>query len=128
MSEFIANAIWPDAVLERAIFGTDAPNEIWARVLDACPDAMECFAFEVSVGARFGLLLRQGERVALKIHAGRESQERLEAVQRIQEHLWRSGFPCPRPLGVVARHRTVLGGDERDSRPPGWPRDGRAPG
>jgi hypothetical protein len=103
MSELIANAIWPGAVLERAIFGTDDPNEIWARVLEACPNAVGCFAFEVSVGARFGLLLRSGEKVALKIHAGREDQTRLQAVQRIQEHLWRRGFPCPRPLGVKDR-------------------------
>jgi hypothetical protein len=101
VSEFIAGAIEPEAVLERSIFGTDDPEWIWARVLEACPDAVDCFAFEVSVGARFGLLLGDGSRIALKIHTGREGQNHLEAVQRVQQHLWRRDFPCPRPLGVV---------------------------
>jgi hypothetical protein len=29
-------------------------------VLGACPDAVECFVFEVSIGALFGLRLRNG--------------------------------------------------------------------
>ena len=55
MSEFIAARIWPDAAIERSIFGTDEPEEIWRQVLELCPDAVACFAFDVSVGARLGL-------------------------------------------------------------------------
>jgi hypothetical protein len=106
LSEFIAERIWPEARIERSIFGTDDPQAIWAQVLEACPDAVECFVFEVSVGALFGLRLRDGSRIALKVHVGRVEPRYLEAVQRVQEHLSERGFPCPRPLGV--RERVTL--------------------
>jgi hypothetical protein len=106
MSDFIAERIWPDARIERSIFGTDDPRAIWTQVLEACPDALDCFAFEVSVGALFGLRLRDGSRIALKVHVGRVETRYLEAVQRVQEHLAARGFPCPKPLGV--RERVTL--------------------
>jgi hypothetical protein len=102
----IAERIEPDSRIERSIFGTDDPAAIWAQVLEVCPEAVGCFAFEVSVGARFGLRLRDGSRIALKVHVGREGQEYLEVVQRVQAHLREQGFPCPRPLGV--RERATL--------------------
>jgi hypothetical protein len=103
MNDFIRDRIRPHALIERSIFGTDDPCAIWSQVLELCPDAIECFAFEVSVGAHFGLRLGDGSRVALKIHVGRVSRDYLEAVQRIQRHLWERGFPCPKPLGVRGR-------------------------
>jgi hypothetical protein len=103
MSDFIAERIWPDAAIERSIFGTHDPAAIWAQVLEACPDAVDCFAFEVSVGALFGLRLRDGSRIALKVHVGRVEPRYLEAVQRVQEHLSARGFPCPKPLRVRER-------------------------
>lgn len=121
MSEFIAERIWPDARVERSIFGTDDPEGIWARALAACPDAVECFAFRVSVGALFGLRLCDGSRVALKIHGDRSDDRYLAAVQRVQDHLWEGGFPCPRPLGVRPRARIeewVDEGEYRDAHEP----------
>lgn len=103
MSAFLSERIHPDAQVERSIFGTDDPKEIWAQVLAICPDAVDCFAFEVSVGALLGLVLADGERIALKVHVDRTHDGYLEAMQAVQEHLWRSGFPCPRPLGVHGR-------------------------
>ena len=82
--------------LERSILGTDDRDAVWRQL---CPEAVECFAFELSVGAVFGLVVRGGDRVALKVHRG-ATAERLAAIQEVQEHLWRYGFPCPRPLGV----------------------------
>jgi hypothetical protein len=99
MSEFIAERMSPGAPLERSIFGTDDPERIWKQVLEACPEAVECFAFAVSVGALFGLGLRDGSRVALKIHLERDIGA-LDAVQRVQAHLVERRFPCPQPLGV----------------------------
>ena len=99
MSEFIAERMWPEATVERSIFGTDDPERIWEQVLEACPDAVDCFAFGVSVGALFGLRLRDGSRVALKIHRDPDTGS-LEAVQRVQAHLVERRFPCPQPLGV----------------------------
>ncbi len=98
MSEFIATRIWPGARVERSIFGTEDPEEIWRLVRERCPEAEECFAFEVSVGASLGLRLRDASRVALKVHRQLEPSF-LDAVQRVQAHLWSHGFPCPRPLG-----------------------------
>jgi hypothetical protein len=92
----------PDDPVVRSIFGTTDPEAIWADVLTMCPEAVECFSFEASVGALLGLVVRGGERVALKVHRN-ASAERLAAVQEVQDHLWRYGFPCPRPLGVRGR-------------------------
>jgi hypothetical protein len=102
MTEFIAERMWPGAPVERSIFGTDDAEEIWRQVRDLCPDAVDCFAFHVSVGALFGLRLDDGSRIALKIHRDRDTAS-LEAVQRVQAHLHEEGFPCPRPLGVRGR-------------------------
>jgi hypothetical protein len=121
VSDLIAERIWPGARVERSIFGTDDPDEIWARALAACPDAVECFAFEVSVGALFGLRLRDGARVALKIHTDRCDDRYLAAVQRVQAHLSEQGFPCPRPLGVRPRatiEEWVDAGTYRDAHEP----------
>jgi hypothetical protein len=85
--------------LERSILGTDDRDAVWRQL---CPEAISCFAFEVNVGALFGLVVRGGDRVALKVHRT-ATAERLAAVQEVQEHVWRHGFPCPRPLGVRGR-------------------------
>ena len=103
MSAFLAERIEPDAPLVRSIFGTDDPAAIWRQVLAICPDAIDCFAFEVSVGALLGLVLADGERVALKVHTDRATDGYLEAMQAVQEQLWHRSFPCPRPLGVRGR-------------------------
>jgi hypothetical protein len=99
----IAASLWPDPKVERSIFGTADPEAIWEQVLETCPEAMGCFAFRVSIGALFGLELRDESRVALKIHTGAYSTSYLAAAQAVQEHLWRRGFPCPRPLGGRGR-------------------------
>lgn len=108
-------------VFERSIFGTDDWGSIWRQVLEICPEAEECFAFEVSIGARFGLLLQDGSRIALKVHADRFDEAYLHAVQRVQAHLVAGGFPSPRPLGV--RRRATLEewmdeGEYRDAHDP----------
>ena len=89
--------------MELSIFGTAEPDEIWEQVLESCPEAKECFAFRVSIGAMFGIELRDGSRVALKIHTAAYPTSYLAGAQRVQAHLWRRGFPCPRPLGVRGR-------------------------
>jgi hypothetical protein len=114
MSEFIAAKLWPDAAVERSIFGTDNPREIWRQVREMCPEAVDCFAFDVSVGARLGLRLADGSRIALKVSL--ESHERLKAVQQVEEHLWQHGFPVPRPLGVRGRGAIEEWRDEGDYR------------
>ena len=117
----IAASLWPDPKVERSIFGTADPEAIWGQVLEACPEAEDCFAFRVSIGALFGLQLRDGSRVALKIHTRAYSSEYLAAAQAVQVHLWQRGFPCPRPLG--ARGRATL----EEWREEGVYRDGHVP-
>jgi hypothetical protein len=117
----IAASLWPDSKVERSIFGTVDPEAIWGQVLETCPEAEDCFAFRVSIGALFGLELRDGSRVALKIHTGAYSTEYLAAAQAVQEHLWLRGFPCPRPLG--SRGRATL----EEWRDEGVYRDGHVP-
>ncbi|MFL5912969.1 MAG: hypothetical protein ACJ768_20680 [Gaiellaceae bacterium] len=97
-----ALVVEPGDPVVHSIFGTTDPDAIWASVLTMCPEAVECFAFEASVGALLGLVVRGGERVALKVHRN-ASAARLAAIQEVQEHLWRYGFPCSRPLGVRGR-------------------------
>lgn len=53
---------------------------------------------EISVGAAFGLLLRDGRRAFLKANPPARRPDFLRAVHRTQGHLARCGFPCPRPL------------------------------
>jgi hypothetical protein len=106
VSEFIAERITAGGPIERSIFGTDDPDEIWRSVRDVCPEAVDCFVFEVSVGALFGLRLRDDSRIALKIHV-RQNARSLEAVQRVQAHLFEVGFPCPEPLGVRGGRATL---------------------
>jgi hypothetical protein len=100
MSEFLAERIGPDTRIENAIFGTPDPYFVWRAVVTVCPEAVDCFAYSVGRSAiLFGLQLRGDARVAVKVHLGKTA-EYLAAQQAVQEHVWRYGFPCPRPLGV----------------------------
>jgi hypothetical protein len=103
--------MWPGALVERSIFGTDDPRAIWAQVLEACPDAVGCFAFEASVGARFGLRLRDGSRIALKVHVGREGPQYLDAVQRVQKHLSLAGTQRLRAREATLFEATAKGAE-----------------
>lgn len=102
MTEFLAEHVGPDTRVEQTILGTADPYYVWREVVTVCPEAVDCFAYSVGRGLLFGLELRGGARIALKIHHA-ETAEHLAAVQAVQEHLWRYGFPCPRPLGVRGR-------------------------
>ncbi|HEY4413752.1 MAG TPA: hypothetical protein VGN06_12195 [Gaiellaceae bacterium] len=112
--------IEPDDPVVLSIFGTTDPDAIWADVLTMCPEAVECFTFQASVGALLGLVVRGGDRVALKVHRN-ATAERLAAAQEVQDHLWRYGFPAPRPLGVRGRatlEEWLDDGAQRDAHAP----------
>jgi hypothetical protein len=51
-----------------------------------------------SVGVVVGVELDDGQRVVVKAHQPREPLSRLAAVHKVQQHLYREGFPCPRPV------------------------------
>ena len=91
----------------RSILGTADPEEITGRLDTFCESHLESkldgiFFCELSVGAAFGLHLKDGRRVFLKAHKLEWSAAFLEAVRRVQGHLFKRGFPCPRPLAGPA--------------------------
>ncbi|HLL22955.1 MAG TPA: phosphotransferase [Kofleriaceae bacterium] len=105
-----------DARLARSILGTVNSREICARVeafvgvpIDAC------MFVSLSIGAVFGLVLEDGARVVVKVHAFEPSREAgfpdlaaLDAVYAAQAELHAVGVPCaavvqmPVPFGSGA--------------------------
>jgi hypothetical protein len=89
--------------LSRSILGTADPREV-RHDLDAYgkkhlgSKVEEVLFFQLSTGAAFGLLLSNGHRILLKAHPPERPAEYLEAVHRVQDYLYRRGFPCPEPL------------------------------
>ena len=82
------------------------------------PSTEEIFHFGCSVGATFGLRLRDGSRVALKVHSLFRDPEYFRAVQRVQSALRASGFPAPRPIrsqDAVTVEEWVDDGEFRDA-------------
>lgn len=91
----------------RSILGTTDPTEVRHNLDAFCTQHLgsgvnEVLFFNLSVGAGFGLLLRDGRRVFLKAHPPERPQEYLRAVHRVQAHLYSRDFPAPRPLAGPA--------------------------
>lgn len=99
--------------VEREVFGTLDPHGIATAVDGFCVEHLgagieryELYA--ASVGSVHGVRLRDGRRVAVKIHSpvgaagpavvGGVADRHLEAVRRVQAHLVAHGFPSPEPL------------------------------
>ena len=100
-------ALSDNPAFTRSILATAVPEEISARLDTFSKEHLESglrevFFCELSVGAAFGLCLQDGRRVLLKAHKLEWSAEFLEAVRRVQGHLFKRGFPCPRPLAGPA--------------------------
>jgi hypothetical protein len=101
----IAAAIAPreGRILSRSILGTTEPGQI-AGTLDAfCAARLgsrveEAFFCELSVGAAFGLRLRDGRGIMLKAHPPDRMPRFVDAVYRVQRHLYQRGLPCPAPI------------------------------
>ncbi len=98
-----ASASREGRVLAHSILGTVDPEQIIgtldafcaARLGSKVEEALFC---ELSVGATFGLRLGNGRRVMLKAHQPDRTAYFLEAVCRVQRHLYERGFPCPEPI------------------------------
>jgi aminoglycoside phosphotransferase (APT) family kinase protein len=112
---------YPQSPVVRDVLGTWEATEIDALVRELVPGADSVFHFECSIGALFGVRLRDGRRVALKVHV-RVAEDYLDAMQRVQSHLAARGFPCPRPLarrGAATVEEWVDHGSYRDAHEPG---------
>lgn len=130
LAELIAaeQARWDEPLVERAIFGVAAPEdiaEIAERLVRSSLGARveRALFYKVSVGCVCGLVLSDGRQVVLKLQRGERSQAYLEACCALREHLAARGFPCPRTVLGVTRvagaWATVESLDER-----GEPGDG----
>jgi len=92
---------YPDSPVVTDVLGTLDADEIRARVHELEPETAEIFRFEASVGALFGVRLRDGSRVAIKVHKLFADEAYLADVHALQTQLAASGFPAPRPLRRV---------------------------
>ena len=90
---------YPDSPVIQDLLGTLDATEIRARVRELEPETAEIFFFRASVGALFGVLRRDGSRVAIKVHKRYEDDAYFTAMQQLQSALAAAGFPAPRPLG-----------------------------
>jgi hypothetical protein len=90
---------YPDSPVIQDVLGTLDAAKIRARVHELDPETGEIFFFAASVGALFGVVRRDGSRVAIKVHKRYEDDGYFTALQQIQSALADAGFPAPRPLG-----------------------------
>ena len=90
---------YPESPIIEDVLGTLDAAEIRARVHELEPEASEIFFFAASVGALFGVLRRDGSRIAIKVHKRYEDDGYFNAMQQVQSALADAGFPAPRPLG-----------------------------
>ena len=98
-------AEWGDysPLVEPEIFGTGDPGQIARSIAEFCSTELgstiaECLFYQVSQGSVFGLRLKDGRRIVVKVHPPKQPRDFLAAVYRVQCHLADHGFPCPRPI------------------------------
>jgi hypothetical protein len=89
---------YPASPVVLDVLGTLDADEIRAQVRDLEPATAEILQFRCSVGATFGLRLRGGSHVALKVHRLFRDVTYLREVQQVQAALVEAAFPAPRPI------------------------------
>lgn len=120
-----------DVILSESIVGTADPEAIHRELCAFCAAHLESELVDVpfwtaSVGAGFGLILRDGRHLFLKAWSGTDSGEKLDAVHTVQHALAEQGFPAPRvlvrPAPFIAGRASVMEwmdrGTQRDARDP----------
>lgn len=118
-------------ILAESLFGSRNAAQVYDELRAFCEQELgaaptEVRFFRMSVGAVFGLALRDGRGVVVKLHLPREPLERLRSVQWVQRELADAGFPCPRPVGEAGlllelpttTEELLDGGEERDAHDP----------
>ncbi len=94
---------WHNPYLLKLIFESDDPAFIAQYIDTFCRAEMssslgETVFFEASQGLVFGLQLRDGRRIVIKVHKPDRALVFLSAVEAVQRYLADAGYPCPRPL------------------------------
>jgi hypothetical protein len=92
---------YPASPIVLDVLGTADADEIRARVHELEPEAEEVFFFGASVGATFGVRLRDGRRRAIKVNSLFTDESYFDDVQRLQRALRDRAFPAPRPVRRV---------------------------
>lgn len=88
---------------ERALFGTEDPDEIAGAVDEWCAAQLgsgiaRYLFFDSSSGSVHGVELTDGRRVVVKGHRPTIAREYLAAVAAVQGALATAGYPAPRPI------------------------------
>jgi hypothetical protein len=94
---------WHNPYLLELIFDSADPIYITQRIDTFCRAEMgssldETVFFEASQGLVFGVRLRDGRRIVIKVHKPDRALAFLSAVEAVQRYLADAGYPCPRPL------------------------------
>ena len=94
---------WDGPVVESVVFGTSDPEAIAAAIESWVSDVLgsridSVHDYFASVGVTAVLGLSDGREVAVKVHQPLLTPRYLGAVRALQEHLYRSRFPCPAPI------------------------------
>jgi Phosphotransferase enzyme family len=114
-------ATYPGSPVVLAVLGSNDPAAIRAVARRYEPEPAEIFFFAVSVGAVFGLRLRDGSRRALKVNVLFDDPAYFAEVQELQRALRRAGFPAPLPLrreGTTVVEEWLDRGEFRDAHEP----------
>jgi len=114
-------ATYPASPIVLEVLGTADPDAIRDRVLEFEPEAVEIFFFSVSVGATYGVLLRDGSRRAVKVNVLFEDPVYFADLQRLQSALRERGYPAPAPVrrsGAVVVEEWLDAGAFRDGHEP----------
>lgn len=99
---------WDDCVVDRAVFGTDRPDEIATLLSGFCERSLGARVsgarfYRVSVACVAGLDLEDGRSVVVKAQRGQRKEAYLRACVAFRRLLVEEGFPCPRPLSEPVR-------------------------
>jgi Ser/Thr protein kinase RdoA (MazF antagonist) len=91
--------------LEAAIFSNPDPDSIAGLITDAAQQQLGVpvtggLFYAASAGCVFGLQLADGRSIVLKVYQSHWDPSFLRAVQRVQDSVALTGFPCPRPLAA----------------------------
>jgi hypothetical protein len=112
---------YPSSPVVLDVLGTIDAAEIRERAFALEPDGVEVFFFAASVGATFGILRRDGSRVAVKVNALFVEPAYFAEIQRLQAHLRAGGYPAPEPVrrvGTVTVEEWLDRGSFRDAHEP----------
>jgi hypothetical protein len=114
-------ATYPDSPIVLDVLGTLDAAAIRARAFEYEPKAVEIFFFSASVGATFGVRLRDGSRRAIKVNVLFDDEAYFADLQRLQAELRERGYPAPAPvrrLGTVVVEEWLDEGAFRDGHEP----------